>query len=255
MLTKAEINLIKSLDDKKNRDAMSLFVAEGPKIVGELLTGKYTVDTLYYTDNCRMSVWPAGYRGRTERVSETEMKRISRLKTPSSVLALVRKPHFRLEPEDLHGELAIALDGLQDPGNLGTIIRLADWFGIRHVVCSDDSVDCYNGKVIQATMGAVFRVKVHYPGFLPDFLNRAKQAGIVLYGTFLEGECIYDAVLSPSGIIVLGNEGHGISKAVSEQVDRKLFIPPFPQGIKGSESLNVGVAAAVVCSEFRRRML
>jgi TrmH family RNA methyltransferase len=233
MLTKAQISLIKSLGDKKGRAETGLFVAEGQKLVDELLRSELEVQQIF-------------------ELSPGEMERISRLKTPSKVLALVRIPIRTFDPEAAAGKLVLALDDVQDPGNLGTIIRLADWFGIGDLVCSPATADCFNPKVVQATMGAIARVRIHYTP-LPEWLDRAAGHGVPVYGTFLDGERIYGAKLSTSGVIVMGNEGSGISPTVAAKVAKKLFIPPFPEGIPQSESLNVAVATAIVCSEFRRR--
>jgi TrmH family RNA methyltransferase len=144
----------------------------------------------------------------------------------------------------------LALDRVQNPGNLGTIIRLADWFGISDIICSEDTADCFNPKVVQATMGAILRVHVHYINLAAWLKN---QHDTKIYGTFLEGENIYSAQLDKSGVIVMGNEGQGISAEVAATVSHKLLIPPYPADRSGSESLNVAVATAVICSEFRRR--
>jgi TrmH family RNA methyltransferase len=236
VLTKAQIALIRSLGDKKGRAANGLFVAEGAKLVDELMRSELEVTAVY-------------------RVAETltagEMARISQLKTPSDVLALVRIPQRAFDPGVLTENLVLALDDVQDPGNLGTIVRLADWFGIRDIVCSPATADIFNPKAVQATMGAIARVRLHY-GELSPVLDKARQAGIPVYGTFLEGERIYSARLSTAGIIVMGNEGQGISAEIEKQVTRKLFIPPYPEGIPTSESLNVAIATAIVCAEFRR---
>ena len=141
---------------------------------------------------------------------------------------------------------------MQNPGNLGTIIRLADWFGIRDVVCSTDSADCFNPKVVQATMGAILRVRVHYVD-LERFLSDARSSGIPVYGTFLEGENLYDTPLTPTGILLMGNEGRGVSEACARHVNRKLFIPPYPADRRATESLNVAMATGIACAEFRRR--
>lgn len=252
MLTKAQIQLIKSLSDKGARYENGLFVVEGRKMVGEAVAAGAAIEAIYALSES--GVADAGIspsRMSVEYVSPKEMERMSHLKTPTQVLALVRIP------KPTHGigygeELAIFLDGVQDPGNLGTIIRLADWFGISTIVCSQDSADCYNPKVVQATMGALFRVAVRY-GDLCGVLRDAAGRGVDIYGAFLEGGVIYDAELSHGGIIVMGSEGRGISADVAKLVNRKLFIPPFPAGRSGSESLNVAVATAIVCSEFRRR--
>ena len=156
--------------------------------------------------------------------------------------------------EEIAGDLCLALDGVQDPGNLGTIIRLADWFGIKNILCSEDTVDLYNPKTIQATMGAIARIRLHY-GNLPNYLQWANEMEIPVYGTFLEGEAIYSASLSPNGIIVMGNEGKGISDDVEPFIQYKIHIPNFPADRMTSESLNVAMATSITCSEFRRRMM
>lgn len=191
--------------------------------------------------------------GILQRVSGKDMERISHFKTPSDVLAVVRMPPSMERMPDYAEELVLFLDGVQDPGNLGTIIRIADWFGIGLIVCSPDSADRYNTKAVQATMGALFRVDVRYLP-LQGELERAAAAGTDIYGTFLEGEDLYSAGLSSGGIIIMGSEGRGISSSAAKLVNRKLFIPPYPAGRCGSESLNVAAATAVVCAEFRRRL-
>ena len=178
------------------------------------------------------------------------MERISQLKSANSVLAVVELPRHSLAKAQPAKNLVLALDRVQNPGNLGTIIRLADWFGISDIVCSEDTADCFNPKVVQATMGAILRVRVHYTNLSQWFAN---QHDTKIYGTFLEGENIYSAELDKSGVIVMGNEGQGISAEVAETVSHKLLIPPYPADRCGSESLNVAVATAVICSEFRRR--
>ncbi len=244
-MTKNEIQFVKSLTDKRAREAHGLFVAEGRKLVSEILASGFTVRDLFHTGSC--DGFAVG-----SRVSDRDMERISCLKTPSDCLAVVEIPRHELRVGDLAGNLVLALDRVQNPGNLGTIIRLADWFGIGDVVCSADSADCYNPKVIQATMGAILRVRVHYTD-LPLFLSGAREAGMPVYGTMLDGENIYSAALSPGGVVVMGNEGAGLSEPVAALLTRRLFIPPFPAHRAGSESLNVAVATAVTCSEFRRR--
>jgi TrmH family RNA methyltransferase len=241
-MTKSEIQLIRSLDDKGARLEAGLFVAEGQKLVRELLASDFTVRKIYCTEG--------DFGADAERVSPKEMERISRLKTPTEVLAMVESPRRTLDPASLAGRLTLALDGVQNPGNLGTIVRLADWFGIRDMICSADSADCFNPKVVQATMGAITRVAVHYG----DPVEIIEAAPVAVYGTALEGENIYGAELGGEGIVVLGSEGRGISAPVERLVTRRLFIPSFPSGNPTSESLNVAIAAAIVCSEFRRRV-
>lgn len=242
MLTKADITFVRSLSDKKSRAEHGLFVVEGRKMVAEAMESVLKVRQVFATEEF------SGPKG-IEIVSRKEIERMSSLKTPQGILALVEKPRLDM-PESPGGQLTLALDSIQDPGNLGTIIRIADWFGIRDVICSPDTADSYGHKAVQASMGAIFRVRVHY-GDLPPLLRKAETS---VYGTFLEGDNIYKAELeADKGIIVLGNEGNGISAPVAETITHKLFIPPYPAGMASAESLNVGMAAAIVCSEFRRR--
>ncbi len=250
MMTKAEIAMIRSLNDKRSRTEWGLFVAEGEKLVSELPGSGLHVRRLFLREDTVLENLAAFGVG-AERVTAREMERISHLKSPQGALALVEIPPRQL-PSDPGRKLALALDGIQDPGNLGTILRLADWFGIREVFCSPQTADCFNPKVVQATMGAILRVGVHYCD-LPRLLT---QCDVPVYGTFLDGENIYRADLgvSPAGIIVMGNEGNGITSEVAATVTRRLYIPPYPAGRPSSESLNVAVATAVVCSEFRRRI-
>ncbi|MBQ1221259.1 MAG: RNA methyltransferase, partial [Alistipes sp.] len=186
-----------------------------------------------------------------EVVSRKDMERLSLLKTPSKALALVEQPHYPL-PRPSAERLMLALDEVQNPGNLGTIIRLADWLGIEEIICSKNSADCFNPKVVQATMGAILRVRIHYVD-LPDFLRQAAEAGTPLYGTFLEGDNLYDAPITKGGIVVMGNEGRGVSKEVADLISHRLFIPPYPADSRTSESLNVAMATGIICAEFRRR--
>lgn len=250
MLTKAEIQLIKSLSQKKTRLDSGLFVAEGHKMVEEALASGFTVERVFST-GITHNMANTG-RATMDIVSGKEMERISHLKTPTDILALVRIPDHSFDLREAGRKLILALDDIQDPGNLGTIIRIADWFGIEDIICSPGTADCYNPKVVQATMGALFRVRIDYVD-LKSVINNVHQAGTEIYGTFLEGESIYGAELSRVGIIVMGNEGRGISDAVASTVTRKLLIPSYPAGRQGSESLNVATATAIVCSEFRRR--
>lgn len=252
MLSKAKIKFIQSLEQKKKRKEEQLFVAEGPKVVGDLLP--------YFA--CRLLVATPDWLGahhpphatETIEVSNEELHKASFLKTPQEVLAVFEIPSTPLPADLAQHELCLALDDIQDPGNLGTIIRLADWFGIRHIVCSKGTTDAFSPKTVQASMGAVARVTVHYTD-LPEYLNtiRCNMPQIPIYGTFLEGNNIYNEQLSTNGVIVMGNEGNGISHTVGKYVTDKLFIPNYPEGCVTSESLNVAIATAITCSEFRRR--
>lgn len=244
-MTKAEIQLVRALADKRGRSEHGLFVAEGEKLIGELRTSHLRVRKIFALEGV--------FSGpEVEIVAPREMERISQLKTANNSLALVEIPQYELRIAELKERLTLALDDVQNPGNLGTIIRLADWFGISDIVCSRAAADCFNPKVVQATMGAIVRVRVHYTD-LTDFLAKAPAQGLPVYGTFLEGENVYDAGLTPAGIVVMGNEGRGVTEAVARTVTRKLFIPPYPADRRGSESLNVAMATGIICSEFRRR--
>lgn len=245
-MTKADIQLVRALADKRGRTEHGLFVAEGEKLIGELRTSHLGVRKIFALEGL--------FSGpEVEVVGTKEMERLSLLKTASNSLALVEIPHYGLDMRALAGRLTLALDDVQNPGNLGTIVRLADWFGIRDIVCSENTADCFGPKAVQATMGAIARVRVHYTA-LESFLTRAAERGTPVYGTFLEGEDIYRAGLSAGGIVVMGSEGNGISSGTARCVTRRLFIPPYPGAAPTSESLNVAMATAVVAAEFRRRI-
>lgn len=245
-MTKAEIQLVRSLADKRARTEHGLFVAEGAKLIGELRASELRIRKIFALEGV--------FEGPgIETVTPRDMERLTLLKTPNNSLALVEIPHRTLRPDDLAGRLTLALDNVQNPGNMGTIIRLADWFGIRDILCSEETADCFNPKVVQATMGAILRVRVHYVD-LPRWLARAAAAGIPVYGTFLEGENLYESPLTPDGILVMGNEGRGIGPDAARAVSRKLLIPPYPADRRGSESLNVAMATGIACAEFRRRL-
>lgn len=253
MLSKNKIKTIQAADSKKERDKSGMFIVEGNKSVAEFID--------YF--KCELLVAEHGWlEANSDRlgniteiieVSHDELRRASLLKNPQNVLALFRKRDERIDTACLENSLSIYLDNIQDPGNLGTIIRVADWFGIHNVICSSNTADVYNPKTVQATMGALCRVHVHYVDG-EQFFGSMLPEGLPVYGTFLEGENIYGKKLSNNGIIVMGNEGNGISEAVKRYVTDKLYIPNFPQGEKTSESLNVAIATAITCSEFRRRM-
>lgn len=242
-MTKAEIQFVRSLADKKVRDEEHLFIAEGDKLITEIIASGWKIRHLYALEG--------HFAGRAEIISEKDMQRISQLKTASYSLAVVEQPRHKSSTASAES-LSLALDGVQNPGNLGTIIRLADWFGVEDIFCSPDTADCFNPKVVQATMGAILRVKVHYLP-LADFLARTAAAGTPIYGTMLDGENIYDAELTSGGVIVMGNEGKGVSEACARTFTHRLLIPTYPADRQGSESLNVAMATGIVCAEFRRR--
>lgn len=239
-LSNNEIKRIKSLSQKKFRDEYGLFVAEGEKIVDEALRSGYEIEAVY----------------RREEIGEDRMSRISQLSSPSPVLAVIRKPAEEQIQIPSKG-LFLGLDSLRDPGNLGTVIRIADWFGINAIFASYDTVDVFNPKVVQSTMGAIFRVRFHYCD-LESVCKGFMEAGGRVYGTFLDGKDIYSCNLETGldcpVMAVMGNESEGISDRISKIVSDRLFIPPYPADDPGSESLNVSVATAVTVAEFRRRI-
>ena len=257
MISKNQLKYIRQLEQKKYRRREGLFVAEGTKVVGDLLQ-RYRPEAVFATADWQA---PAGIT--PQLVTDDELRRISFLQHPQQVLALFPLPDFNGQlsivncPLELCSlatngtqELSLALDGVQDPGNLGTIIRIADWFGISTIICSEDTVDAWNPKVVQATMGSIARVNIIYNN-LSEFLD-SLPADFPVYGTFLDGDNIYTQELTREGLIIMGNEGNGISDAVRAKVNRRLLIPDFHQG-ETADSLNVAIATAITCSEFRRR--
>lgn len=230
MLTNAEIKRLRSLREKKFRDQYGQFLVEGEKMVQEALDSGFEVLSII-------------------RESEETMSRISSLSTPPPVIALVGKP--KPSPVSIGRSLYLGLDSVRDPGNLGTLLRLADWFGIETIFASQDCVELYNPKVVQASMGSIFRVRLVYCD-LPDICRRFRSLDMPVYGTFLDGLDIYSQKLANEGLVIMGSESFGISPEVSAQVSTRLNIPSFAKGLRGPESLNVATAAAVVLSEFRR---
>ena len=250
MISKNKIKYIKSLELKKNRNKEGKFVAEGHKVVDDLLVlqpASLIVATEEWLKD--KSIDP---RTEVVTVSEEELRKVSFLQHPQQVLAVFDQRDnrdFASANVDFNC-LNLALDGVQDPGNLGTIIRIADWFGITHIYCSQDTADVYNPKVVQATMGSIARVKVEYGDLLG--LVESLPADVPVYGTLLDGDNIYQQKLENRGLIVMGNEGKGISPALAKKVNHKLLIPNFPEGRATADSLNVAIATAITCSEFRK---
>jgi TrmH family RNA methyltransferase len=234
LLSKNKIKLIRSLQAKKNRDSESFFVVEGEKMVEELLRDNPALVEFVVTTLNNSSF------DRCYQADERSMKEISSLKTPSSLLAVVRK----LEVSTSTSNFVLALDGIQDPGNLGTIIRTADWFGVDRIVCSLDTVDCYNPKVVQATMGSIFRVAVEYTD-LTEFLASSE---LPIYGALLNGKNLYETELQIPSILLIGNEGKGISPSAQAHIDHPVFIPSYGK----AESLNASMATGILLAEFRR---
>lgn len=251
-LTKAEAKLIRSLAMKKRRDETRLFIAEGPKVVSELL--RYfpcrmvvvteEIDTPYYNKETNAHLRQA---------TLDELRSLSLLQTPQHVIGVFEKPDIGVSTSgETDFSLAIALDGIQDPGNLGTILRTADWLNIRAIYASPDTADCYAPKVVQATAGALGRVQVEYCD-LPTLLTQIKKRGVTVCGTFMQGENLYQTSTHEPAIIVMGNEGNGIRPDVETLCDKRLAIPRYTPKDDSGESLNVAVAAAIVCAELRRR--
>lgn len=247
-LSNNKIKYIRSLKEKKFRDEHRTFIAEGTKLVFDLL------------ETCRcqliaalpevLSAHPGISAEEIVEASESELKKATLLATAPQVIAVFYQPENIVEEIQPERKLFLVLDGIQDPGNVGTIVRIADWFGIDHIVCSPDTADLFNPKTVQATMGAIARVGVSYTD-IEIFLR--KHNHLPVYGTFLDGENIYSDTLSEQGIIVMGSEGKGIRPDIAAAINRRLFIPNFPLNRTTSESLNVAAATAIVCAEFRRR--
>ena len=238
MLSKNQIKFVRSLELKKNRKREHLFVAEGPKVVGDLLRAGVRPHSIFSTSP----------RQDGQLATAEEPQRISLLQHPQEVLAVFEIPDSEHRPITPNG-LSLALDGIQDPGNLGTIIRIADWFGIDAIYCSPDTADAYNPKVVQATMGSI----AHIPIIYGDLVELISKAQCPVYGTLLDGNDIYQQPITPNGIIVMGNEGNGISESVRPLVTNRLLIPNFSNSPETAESLNVAIATAITCSEFKRR--
>jgi len=242
MLSKNQIKLIKSLAQKKYRQQLGLFVVEGIKGVNEFLNSDVELHSLYTTQ----PIFEVPKDSVVD-ISEQELKKISSLKSPNTALAIFNMP----KPKEINKDaLIVALDAIRDPGNLGTIIRLCDWYGIKDLVCSTNTVDCFNAKVVQATMGSLTRVNVVYLD-LEHFISEYDND---IFGTFMKEENIYTSSLPDSGIIILGNEANGISESIGKNVSKRLTIPQFGSAQK-TESLNVATATAIVLSEFRRRSI
>ena len=247
MIGKNTIKWVHSLEMKKNRKREGLFVAEGPKVVGDLLS-RFRLHSVFATDEWTGSD-RIGADVRLERVDDDTLRRLSFLQHPQQVVVVMEMNKEEKVEVDAD-RLTIMLDGVQDPGNLGTIIRIADWFGIDSIICSPDTADAYNPKVVQATMGSLGRVSVTYSPLVP--LLSSLPAEMPIYGTLLDGKDIYQKELTRHGVIIMGNEGNGISDEVRAMVTHPLLIPRFRQG-ESAESLNVAVATAITCSEFCRR--
>lgn len=239
-LSKNQLKLITSLSQKKYRQKHQLFVAEGVKVVNELLNSSFKLDTLFALDDFETST----QENKIVRVSERELQKISSLKSPNKVLGLFEIPDEK--PIENKG-LILVLDTINDPGNLGTIIRLCDWFGVNELICSKDTVDCYNSKVVQASMGSLTRISIHYVD-LESYLSSTK---IPTFIADMNGENVYKSKLPKEAILIMGNEANGVSDKIKNLVKNKISIPRFGE-IQATESLNVATATAILLSEFKR---
>jgi len=245
MLSKSTISLLKSLQQKKFRTEHGLFLVEGYKSVIDFANSAYQIVTIYYTNAIDPKLLNLSGKINFNEISLTDLEKISSLRSPQEIIALVKMPDWPLlKAEELKGKFAIALDGIQDPGNMGTIIRTADWFGIQHIICSADTVDVYNPKVVQATMGSLAHVNVYYTE-LTDFLGKIK---VPVYGALLDGDNIYETDFGTEGVVIMGNEGNGLRPEIIRLVKKAITIPRWGN----AESLNVGIATAIFCSEIKR---
>lgn len=252
MISKNTIKLVRSLSIKKYREKEKLFLIEGDKMVAEIINSNIKIKELLITE--KFSLTPFDNSPGIEKISvveKSDLKKISLLQSPQNSLAICRMPEKKPLPEHLNTGLSLFLDSIQDPGNLGTIVRICDWFGISRVFCSKETVDLYNPKVIQASMGSFHRVSVWESSF-SEISKLAQKNNVPTYGAFMGGKNVYGEQLPEHAILVMGNEGNGISTEVEKQLDRKISIPNLSANSQKAESLNVSVATAILCSEFKR---
>jgi TrmH family RNA methyltransferase len=248
MLSKSQISLLQSLQHKKFRREHGLFLVEGYKSVNEFINSDYQIEAIYHTPMIAPKLLKLSQKINFEEISLNILEKISTLKTPQDIIALVKIPEWpALNSATLKKKFSIVLDGIQDPGNMGTIIRTADWFGIDHIICSEDSVEVYNPKVVQATMGSLSRINVHYT----DIAALIPQINLPVFGALLDGENIYNTNFGSEGLLVMGNEGNGLSAEVKKLVNKAITIPR----IGNAESLNVAIATAICCSEIHRNKM
>lgn len=246
MISKSQISFIKSLHQKKIRKEQGLFIVEGLKSIQEFINSEHLVDSVYCTENLVPKLDNLSRKIKPVIISESELSKISTLSTPQAILAVVQIPkQTDVNIKKLEGSFLLALDGVQDPGNLGTIIRTADWFGLNTILCSMDTAEVYNPKVVQASMGSLSRVNIIYT----DLGVLFSQINIPVYGALLDGKSIYETDFGQEGIILLGNEGNGISKELLEKINYPITIPRYGK----AESLNVAISASIFCSELRRK--
>jgi RNA methyltransferase, TrmH family len=248
MLSKSQISLLKSLQQKKFRREHGFFMVEGYKSIAEFVNSPYRIEAVYHTPAFHPKVLKLSQKINLCEISVTELGKISSMSTPQDVIAQINIPEWPvLDQKELKGRFSLLLDGIQDPGNMGTIIRIADWFGISDIICSEDTVDVYNPKVVQASMGSLARVKVRYV-YLSKFLSSVK---LPVFGALLDGENIYDTDFGPEGLLLMGNEGNGIRPEMQKLISKAITIPRVGK----AESLNVAIATALFCSEVNRKAI
>jgi len=248
MLSKSNISLLQSLQHKKFRREHGVFLVEGYKSVTEFINSAYQIEAVYHTAAIAPKMLKLLQKMNFQEISSAILEKISALKTPADIIAVVKIPQWPvLNYTTLNKKFSIVLDGIQDPGNMGTIIRTADWFGIENIICSEDCVEVYNPKVVQATMGSLSRINVHYV----DLENVLSETKLPVYGALLDGENIYSTDFGNEGLVVMGNEGNGLTEKVKQLVTKAITIP----GAGNAESLNVAIATAIFCSEINRNKL
>ncbi|MFD2162916.1 TrmH family RNA methyltransferase [Paradesertivirga mongoliensis] len=245
MLSKSQISFVNALHQKKHRKEHHLFIAEGSKSIVEFTQSSYCINTIFHTPDATPKLCNLSHKIKLHEITAAELKKISTLSTPQDALALIHIPERTItRPESFKGRFTLVLDGIQDPGNLGTIIRTADWFGFKDIICSFDTVDAYNPKVVQATMGSLSRINVYYEDLGAYF----SEPNMPVYGALLDGDSVYETRFGKEGYIILGNEGNGISEKVQKRINTAITIPRFGE----AESLNVAVSTAIICSELKR---
>jgi len=252
MISKILLKQIRALHQKKNRELAGKYIIEGFKLFEEAIFSQPSnIERIIHIPELKNNIHFKGLQQKipVDQVSTNDFMKISILENPQGIMAVMKKP---VEKSDGNDNLVLMIDSVRDPGNLGTIIRIADWFGIGKIFCSSDTVDCYNPKVVQATMGSIFRVSLEY-GHLNEFIDSLAGLGYTIYGTSLKGENIFNAKLAMPSVIILGSESHGVSENMLGMTQKNLYIPNFSKSEKKTESLNVSVSAAIICSEFRRR--
>ena len=248
MISKSQVSFIKSLHLKKFRKEHHLFIAEGIKSVTEFIHSDYKIDSIFCTSNALSKVYNLSQKIKFLEVNEADLAKITALTTPQDIVALIKVPEeTAFKSKNLENTFSLILDGIQDPGNMGTIIRTADWFGFKQIICSHQTVDVYNPKVVQATMGSLPRINAHYVD-LDDVLS---SVNVPVFGALLEGDSIYNTDFGQEGVLILGNEGNGISENLKKYITKKVMIPRFGN----AESLNVAISAAIFCSEMKRNYI